>query len=477
MLGLLCAPACVYEENEDLVDIDGVFSTTCPRAEGRNCDVRADGCRAAKWAYMACLRGVSVEQMDRPVVLFRSDVFDTFEMSAPERARTDLLGRGYALFGLQRPGIALSEVESDQLDDRLGGWYDSELDQITLILPAGASSTDDAANGLLAHEFVHALQDLEGKLDARLQARGTNDLRLARRALIEGEATFFAWMISAVQRDVSIWNLGVPDRDILDDMILGSPSSIALATLLFPYVTGADRVASLWRSDPVDGVERIAEFQPSRSAEVYVGLPVLESAQAADPPMRAPAALESARAAVFTSLGGVGLDVAGLVVLDASEARRDAAVAASGDDRFAVYDEASPVAVWMLTETRQGKLVAIGEALASRLDGVVTRTAMNAREQTVVILVASSDATLREAYLDRALRAAVGEEEGAFEGPFVDTGVDFDNLTAPMTRHTCRSLSSRTLEKSVHGPFQPRSAGPSWPGQAAFSAACSGCAG
>lgn len=437
MLGLLVAPACVYEENEELVDIDGVFATTCPREDGRNCDVRADGCRAAKWAYMACLRGVSVEPLDRPDVLFRTDVDDTFEMSEPERARTDLLGRGYALFGLQRPGIALSEVESEQLDDRLGGWYDSELNQVTLILPAGASSTDDAANGLLAHEFVHALQDLEGKLDARFQVRGTNDLRLARRALIEGEATFFAWMISAVQRDVSIWNLVVPDRAVNDTALLESPSPIALATLLFPYVTGTDRVASLWRSDPVRGVERIAAFQPSRSAQVYVGLPAVEPAQAADPPLRAPAAFESARAAVFTSLGGVGLDVAGLVVLDASEARRDEVVAAAGDDRFAVYDEASPVAVWMLTEARQGNLVAISEALASRLEGVVTRTATNAREQSVVVLVASRDATLREAYLDRALRA-VGEDEGVFEGPFVDTGVDFDNLTASMTRQRCR---------------------------------------
>jgi hypothetical protein len=371
-----------------------------------------------------CLRETPYDDTKRPRVAFRPDVGDTFAVDPAERRREDLLGEGLALLGLHATRQPLSEARSEQAQDAVAGWYDGETRVITLVVPPGSDADGEAINSILSHEYVHALQDLDGTLAARDAAVATDDAWLARRAMTEGEAEFFQWMISAVQTDLSIWNLAAWPRDHFDAELRASNAPFALATLMYPYTVGVERVSGIWFDQPTAWREPLATFEAAHTADVVTGRawPVR--------PLQAPAARDTAADAAFTSLGGVGLDLAWMLSVDADLDARDPILRTMGNDRFGVYAEQVPVAVWLVEEAAVGAMRRVLGTLAERLDAAKTGTATTPDGRTVGVLVASRDAELRTAYLARAI-AGVAGDAAALEGDRADSGRDFEPARSP----------------------------------------------
>jgi hypothetical protein len=400
------------------------FATSCPRADGADCDVRSQLCQARRFAYVMCLRETPYDDTKRPRVAFRPNVGDTFAVDPAEGRRQDLLGEGLALLGLHDADAPLSETQSDQAQDAVAGWYDPETRVITLVTPQGTDASGPELNSILSHEFVHALQDLDGTLQRRDADITTDDAALARRALTEGEAELFQWMITAVQEDLSIWNIGAWPRDHFDAEVRASAAPYAMASLIYPYTVGVERVSSIWFEHPTAWREPLEAVPAAHMADVITQR--IWPART----LQAPAAQESATDAAFTSLGGVALDVAWMLGVDADLDARDPILRTMGNDRFGVYAEQSPVAVWLVEEALVGSMQRVLRTLAEGLEGAETHTALTPDGRTIGVLVVSADADLRTSYVARAVAAVEGDAT-ALEGTRADSGRDFEPAESP----------------------------------------------
>lgn len=408
-----------FEEGETLK-----FATSCPRADGADCDVRTRDCQARRWAYMMCLRETPYDDSKRPFITYRRSVGEAFAADAAARRRQDLLGEGLALLGLHDPEVPLSVAQSEQAQDAVGGWFDPDVKMITLIVPEGTDLAGEEVNLVLSHEYVHALQALDGSLLARVTDLKTDDAALASRALLEGEAVMFQWMIAAIHAGVSVWNIGPWPRDHFDADLRASTSPYSLAGLMFPYIVGVARVSDVWFEHPTAWRELLEGVAADHSADIYTGR---------DWPARtlqAPAAQESATDAAFTSLGGVALDVAWMLRVDADLDARDPILRTMGNDRFGVYAERSTVAVWLVEEVLVGSMQRVLRTLAEGLEGAESQTAVTPDGRTIGVLVVSADADLRTAYVARAV-AAVEGDAAALAGAHADSGRDFEPAASP----------------------------------------------
>ncbi len=197
-------------------------------------------------------------------------------VAAQDRAALAAEAKALVAFGLAPPGFDLPALLVDLQTEQAAGFYDTAEETLFLVdreLP-GASSAwflswlleRDVVGELTAsHELVHALQDRRYDLDAFLEGSGEPaplgaDARLARRALVEGDATY--WSFRFVLRGLSATpdDLELPREELLagteGEAFTRSPRAIQEA-LLFPYVDGLkfmQRVAvlgeRLWEQPP-----------------------------------------------------------------------------------------------------------------------------------------------------------------------------------------------------------------------------------
>ena len=93
----------------------------------------------------------------------------------------------YRVLGLIEEDYDLVENQIEVLREYIAGLYDSEREEIYLVLDRYTS--DLWLEVTFAHEFTHALQDQHFDLDSLDDRSLTTDSRLALQALIEGDAT------------------------------------------------------------------------------------------------------------------------------------------------------------------------------------------------------------------------------------------------------------------------------------------------
>jgi hypothetical protein len=95
--------------------------------------------------------------------------------------------RMYRVLGLIDEGYELAEDQIEMQREYLAGLYDTEAEEIYLILDRYTS--DLWLEVTFAHEFTHALQDQHFDLDSLQGQARTTDSLLALQALVEGDAT------------------------------------------------------------------------------------------------------------------------------------------------------------------------------------------------------------------------------------------------------------------------------------------------
>jgi hypothetical protein len=183
--------------------------------------------------------------------------------------RTERLER--ARTGFQRlAGILPEEPGSDATArgpmERIGGAYDYPRNRVILV--QGAITTRRELQLVLAHELTHALEDQHFRL--RLPASiGPTQKAQARRALIEGTATFVAARYASryLSDQVPVEQRLAGQRSIFGAG--GSTPYAVRAANIFDYVEGALFVLGLHRrANGWSAVNRALRHAPTRSQQI-----------------------------------------------------------------------------------------------------------------------------------------------------------------------------------------------------------------
>jgi hypothetical protein len=146
------------------------------------------------------------------------------------------------------------------------------------LIASNMSLSDRTANELLeltvAHELVHALQDQEVDLAARIRSAGYNDQLHGLNALIEGHAMFVASQVARHLGMLETYGKSLeviaPDGDLgaaTAQSAFGLRSRRMLHT--YYYVTGAQRIAELHDKGGSDLIWATLAAPPPRSSAIF----------------------------------------------------------------------------------------------------------------------------------------------------------------------------------------------------------------
>ena len=194
----------------------------------------------------------------------------------------------YRALDLIESDVDLEAAFFDFLAVSVGGYYDPETDEMTVILDSEQSPDDELPlreSMTYAHEFAHALQDQHYDLEAisdQADESGNYDFQLAIDALIEGDAELIelhSFFRMQDDTDYELWlqtdpmsfidyltasaNTGGAEADESED---GIPAIIKEA-FIFPYKEGLKFVAYVVKELGWSGVDRAFRENPPQSAE------------------------------------------------------------------------------------------------------------------------------------------------------------------------------------------------------------------
>lgn len=263
----------------------------------RRCDIHEAACRQDVLDAVACLRDYD-EQVEQPTVHFirLSDLAEA--PPAAEEPEESELRLGYSLFGLVSEGeVEGTAARAAQLDN-VAALYSAEDEAVYVLEDPGGRELTEAELGvspqaylmsLLAHEYVHFLQDRELDLEEygnELPERF--DPMLAGISAIEGEATLYEALFSYAVAGVSATEQRILGQfesyiDFSEEAIRQAESPALEARMLFPYTYGAYSNAVLLRDEGTEGpgVLREAtstlEFLQRRWSEVAPAIDSLEA--------------------------------------------------------------------------------------------------------------------------------------------------------------------------------------------------------
>jgi hypothetical protein len=161
----------------------------------------------------------------------------------------------YVLLGMVSDTLDLRALLLDLYAEQIAGYYDPKTE--TLYVVTGA--TLDNVRPVVAHELVHALQDMHTNLDSLISRRRGNDRQTAAQSAIEGHATVVMFALLAEEASGTpvdpalLPNPGEQLRPALEDPngqfpVFQNAPRVIRETLLYPYIAGAAFVQQLWRA-------------------------------------------------------------------------------------------------------------------------------------------------------------------------------------------------------------------------------------
>ncbi len=213
------------------------------------------------------------------------------------------LSRAYAALGFVPPGFDLSRALEDAVTSEVLAYYEPETRAFRVIADGPVQVSSAATTSVLSHELVHALQDQNFDLSRFAAERDPGvdeDQRLARKFVVEGEATFLmmahdlartgagarlgSWSVAGLR----VWTRMLSAMDLLDvaaTVRLGSQAEsvdadqraalTALTTLppivtvpMFePYFKGAELISEVWASGGWPAVDALYRHPPESTEQ------------------------------------------------------------------------------------------------------------------------------------------------------------------------------------------------------------------
>lgn len=169
------------------------------------------------------------------------------------------------LLGLIDPALDLEEVLVDVQTEQIAGFYTPEEDKFYVLETEEQTASDQT---VIAHEYVHALQDQHFDLAALDDAESDDDRRLAFRALLEGDATL-ATLLYANEHVLAIdlLNLMTSVGGVENEVLETTPLFIQ-ETLAFPYAAGLDFVIALHDRGGWEEVDAAYEAPPQSTEQI-----------------------------------------------------------------------------------------------------------------------------------------------------------------------------------------------------------------
>jgi hypothetical protein len=348
---------------------------------------------------------------------FRARVHDELAHDLPA-ARAGNMSRAYGAMGFIPVGFDLVKAMEDAFSTDVAAYYDPKQREFEFVGSTG-TSRDAAQVGTVAiHELAHALQDqnfdllrFEGEEPA---VELDDDQRLARRCVVEGEATFLMMAhemgsgppaarrvgpLAVAGLRMNLMMLAAADMiDLLSSMREGMPAQsldederadlaaierlpvFVTLPMIEPYFKGALFVSELWAAGGWPAVDAVYRAPPDSTEQVLH--PVEKYLHRRDPPVRirlppevTKAPLPGAALLVEDTAGELGWRV---YFRTWKVARGDRAAAGWGGDRlwgWAIGDRTIAVAAttWDTEDDAREFVDAYEETLASRFP---RRTAM-----------------------------------------------------------------------------------------------------
>lgn len=348
-------------------------------SELATCDIRSGGCQVGIYNSVADLMGA--EFAPRPPVRVITPA--EFETELREGVDDDALtgedpaSRGYRLMGfIPEQTSSLTEDRISNLSTGVAAYYASSSKAVTVI---DRQYDPGDANAILAHEFAHSIQDAQ--FDLRSISTPTEDARIVRSSVVEGDAQHFTvqWMYdqAEVPIDETGWN---EVHTTLQERVLMLAGDFAEPffdpVFSFPYAYGFEYMTDAFLAGGFD--QRAAEWgsPPAATLEIMFGFElVLAEAlpELSSPTLSHPGPPEGYIEAVEDKLGAWTL----FVFLRRSGLSEDDAWANSLDwvgDKFSIYDDGERVvSVWHIRYA-VGASASASETIAALEDAPGTGT-------------------------------------------------------------------------------------------------------
>jgi hypothetical protein len=331
----------------------------CPDATYTPCDVRARKCQAKLGELAACLR------KNDPLDHLTIDVLSEAAYTAMERGELSepkpsalAFRRALAAFELLPPDAPSPDEVAEDRTSNIAGLYRSDQKRI-IIVDHGKPADSVNTNLTLLHEFIHALQDADVDLENWPAGAPWNtfDLALARKSVVEGEATFYEYRAA-----VPFLGLDIAEADVdsallehLDYVIkkdFESDVPLDMSFLTFPYAYGARLAYAGWLDGGPRGTDPLWATPPATTQQVMatvlgLGEPVTEGIEIAPPDLSQDSQpYDSLAIMASDSLGAWGL---ALLLNQVHQAAPDKlALAWRGDRLFAAQPPSSDTtcALW-----------------------------------------------------------------------------------------------------------------------------------
>jgi hypothetical protein len=234
---------------------------------------------------------------------FRAKVRGELSRELPSHKATDL-SRAYAALGFVPPGFDLSRALEDAVTSEVLAYYEPETRAFRVIADGPVQASRAGTTSVLAHELVHALQDQNFDLrrfGADADPAVDDDERLARKFVVEGEATFLmmahglagpggqARLGNLSVAGLRLWTRMLAAMDLLDvvsTVRLGSEADrlnaddraalTAVSTLppvvtvpMFePYFKGAELISEVWATGGWAAVDALYRDPPESTEQV-----------------------------------------------------------------------------------------------------------------------------------------------------------------------------------------------------------------
>lgn len=169
------------------------------------------------------------------------------------------------LLGVIGPAVDLDALMEDLYTEQIAGFYDPDEDAFYLVQREEQTSQDQL---VIAHEYVHALQDQHFGLDEEEAKLLDSDQAQAFEALVEGDAMLA--MALYAEEYVTVFDrlASISEAGGLENEVLESSPSFIQEMERFPYDKGLDFVLALYQTGGWEAVNEAYEDPPTSTEQV-----------------------------------------------------------------------------------------------------------------------------------------------------------------------------------------------------------------
>jgi hypothetical protein len=241
-----------------------------------HCDIGNAECQNRIYDSVAAMLGM--DGIERPAIRTIS-VDQHAEEVRSGLDLEDLTGEDATTRGLRLMGFipaaseSLTETQVEYWINAIAAYYSRRSRSITVI---DRDYEDIDGQAILAHEFTHAIQDIQFNLDEVSAAADTEDGVMGVRSVIEGDATHtsMAWVyekLGYLPEEID-WD-AIHEERTNNARSMASDPEVALidSASSFPYAYGFDFMTAVTLSGGLSGRAAAFESPPSTTIEVMVG--------------------------------------------------------------------------------------------------------------------------------------------------------------------------------------------------------------